>query len=52
MGGRGGEAMQTWASRTHAVYVGVSTDGRDGHVVPHSMNDSREQQQRRAASSP
>lgn len=51
--GWGGEKMQTWASHTvHAVYVGVSTDGSDGPIVPHSMNDSREQQQHLTASSP
>lgn len=38
-------------SYTHAVYVGVSTDRSDGPVVPHSMNDSREQQEHPTASS-
>lgn len=39
------EGMQKWASHIHAVYVGVSTDGRDGPVVSHSKNDSRERRQ-------
>lgn len=50
--GGGGKQNDADVGISHAVYVGVSTDGRDGPIVPHSMNDSRELQQRLAASSP
>lgn len=37
--GRQKKKMQKWASHIHAVYVGVSTDGREGPLAPHSKND-------------
>lgn len=49
---KGGRKIQKLASHIQAVYVGVSTDGRDGPVNSHSKNYSRERQQRLTASSP
>lgn len=49
---KGGGKMQKWASHIQAVYVGVSTDGREGPVISYSKNNSRERQQRLTASSP